>query len=52
MPVARVDAPRRWDIGARAIWTIELFDRLERRDRLGVTRPWDRSDAISKEVAC
>ena len=47
--VRRPASPRPWNIGARAVWTIELFDRLERRD---ATRSWHRNDAVSPEIAC
>ena len=50
--VAHAAAPPRWNIRARAVWTIELFDRLERQDRQGATRAWERGDAINGEVAC
>ena len=34
-PRAGVTPPAWWDIGGRMVWVIELFERLERQDRLG-----------------
>ncbi|MEO8936249.1 MAG: phytoene/squalene synthase family protein [Burkholderiaceae bacterium] len=42
-------APARWNIGARAVWTIELFERLERQDHEAMR--WRPSNTIAREVA-
>jgi len=43
---------RRWHLRARWVRTIELFERLEREDRLATTRPWRGAEAMSTKAAC
>jgi phytoene synthase len=43
-PVARP----RWDIGARAVWTIELFERLERQDLAARGAGWRMPTGIAR----
>jgi phytoene synthase len=39
MPARRPDAATWWQVGQRAEWTLDLFDRLARQDRAGDTGP-------------
>ena len=51
-----VDAPKpvawpRWNIAARAVWTLELFERLERQDRDARPLRWHMPSGIARETA-
>ncbi len=50
-PQPRPVAPPRWDLGARAVWTIELIERLERQDRDARALRWAVPKTIAHEAA-
>ena len=49
---AMVPSLRRWHLRARWVRTIELFERLEREDRVATTRSWPSTEPMGTKAAC
>ena len=49
-PAARRATASRWNFAARAIWTLELIERLERQDRAASAGRWAPSKSIAPEA--